>query len=59
MLLRSEVEQLIRHDLIKTLDNFKKMGSLSFKLNQKTKKQVSDIRLQGGLQYVNEEVSLC
>jgi hypothetical protein len=37
MLIRSDVEQLIGHDLIKPLANFKQMASLSLKLNQRQK----------------------
>jgi hypothetical protein len=37
MLIRSEAEQLVGHDLIKALANFKQMGSPSLKLNEKTK----------------------
>jgi hypothetical protein len=36
MLIRSDVEQLIGHDLIKPLANFKQMAS-SLKLNQRQK----------------------
>jgi hypothetical protein len=38
MLIRSEAEQLVGHDLIKALSNFKQMGPSGLKLNQKTKK---------------------
>jgi hypothetical protein len=37
MLIRSEAEQLVGHDLIKPLANFNQMGSPSLKLNEKTK----------------------
>jgi hypothetical protein len=37
LLRRSEVEHLVGQELIKSLANFKQMGSGSFILNQKTK----------------------
>jgi hypothetical protein len=58
LLRRSEAEHLVGQELIKSLANFKQMGSGSFILNQKNQKQVSDASLQGGLRYANEEVSL-